>query len=141
MSKLWPCTIFTKHMTVEETSGQRGGTREPTLGPADPTGRPTQGQWLLGPTFSNGSMTVVLGFSSGALDRFSLNRGRERGVELSHVHTLTHTPSHKLCSGFHWILAQVSLQENSLSHFFVARLPTHLKEQHSGKSFISISQM
>ena len=36
--------------------------------------------------------------------------------------------------GFPWILAQVWLQENSLSYFFAVRLSTHLEEQHSGKN-------
>ena len=45
----------------------KGGHQGSTLGPADPTGWPTQGQRLLGPTFSNGYLTVVPGSSSGAL--------------------------------------------------------------------------
>ena len=58
-ANFWTCTRFSKHMTVTKESGQRG--------PADPTGRPTQGQRLLGPTISNGYRTVVPGSSSGAL--------------------------------------------------------------------------
>ena len=113
-----------------------GGTSGATLGPADPRGRSTQGQWLLGPTFSNGSITVVACLSSGARAIFSLNRGREGCWALSYSLTLPLTHS---CSGFHWILAQVWFQEISLSHFFAARLITYLEEQLSGKNFILIS--
>ena len=91
-----------------------------------------------GPTFSNGSMTVVPGSSSGALAKFPSNRGGEGCWALSCSHTHSHSLSQS-CSGYHWILAQVWLQENFLSHFFAARLSTHLEEQHSGRSFIFIS--
>ena len=99
------------------------GTRGPTLGLSDPTGRPTQGQRLLGPTFSNGSIAIVACLSSGARAIFSLNRGREGCWALS----CSHTHSHSLpgsYSGFHWILALVWFQEISLSQFFAARLIT-----------------
>ena len=118
---------------------QNGGTRGPTLGPADPTGRPTQGQRLLGPTFSNGYLAVVPGSSSGALAQIPLNRGRERGDELSCSLSPLSLPLTHSCSGFLWILTQVWLQEHSLSHFFAARLITYLEEQLLGKSFIFIS--
>ena len=117
----------------------KGGHQGPTLGPADPTGWPTQDQRLLGPTFSNGYLTVVLGSSPGALAQIPLNRGRERGDELScSLSSLSLRFTHS-CSGFLWILTQVWLQEHSLSQFFVARLITFLEEQLSGKSFIFIS--
>ena len=71
----------------------KGATRGPTLGLADPTGRPTQGQQLLGPTFSNSFVTVVTSLSLHACCRWSLNRGREGGVKLScslsHSHSLS----------------------------------------------------
>ena len=116
-----------------------GGTRKPTLGPANPTGRPTQDQWLLGPTFSNGYLTIVPGSSSGALAQIPLNRSRERGDELSCSLFPLSLPLTHSCSGFLWILTQVWLQEHSLSHFFAARLITCLEEQLLGKSFIFIS--
>ena len=113
----------------------KGGTRGPTLGPADPTGRPTQGQRLLGPTFSNGSIAVVACLSSGARAIFSLNRGREGCWALSCSHTHSHSLSH--------ILARVSIGfwlkfGFKKSHFFAARSSAHLKEQFSGKNFIFI---
>ena len=64
-----------------------------------------------------------------------LNRGREGGCE-AFILTLSLTPSHDSCSGFHWILAQVRFQEIFLSHFLAARIITHLEEQLSGKDFI-----
>jgi len=121
-------------MTVEKESGQRGATGGP------PWGQPTQGQRLLGPTFTSGSLTVVGGLSLCAFTRSPLNRGWERGV--FHSHSLFHSLSHSLpltssCSDFHWILAQVWFQEISLSlsHFFTTRLSTHLEEQLLGNSF------
>ena len=92
-ANFWPCTIFPKFITIEEASGQRREPGGPTLGPADPTGRPTQGQWLLGPTFSNGYLTIVSGPSSGALAQF-LQIEAERGVMSSHAHS--HSLSHIL---------------------------------------------
>ena len=88
-----PCTIFSKFMTVEESPGQRGALGGP------PWGWPTQGQWLLGTTFSNGFLTVVPGSSSGALAQFPSNRGRERGDELS-CSLSTLTLSHTFLLGF-----------------------------------------
>ena len=79
----------------------------PTLGPADPIGRPALGQRLLGPTFSNGFLTVVPGSSSGALAQFPSNRGRERGDELSGSLSPLSLPLTHSCSGFLWILTQV----------------------------------
>ena len=117
----------------------KGGTRGPTLGPTDPTSWPTQGQRLLGPTFSNSFLTIVPGSSSGALAQILLNRGRERGDELSCSLSPLLLPLTHSCSNFLWILAQVWLQEHSLSHFFAARLIKYLEEQISGKSFIFIS--
>ena len=76
-ANFWPCTVFSKFMTVKESPGQRGAPGGP------PWGRPTQGQRLLGPTFSNGYLTVVPCSFSGALTQIPLNRGRERGDELS----------------------------------------------------------
>ena len=35
-ANFWPFTIFSKNLTIEEAPGRRGGTRGPTLGPADP---------------------------------------------------------------------------------------------------------
>ena len=92
-SKLWPCTIFSKFMTIEESPGQRGTPGGP------PWGRPTQVQRLLGPTFSNGYLTIVPGSSSGALAQIPLNRGRDRGDELS-CSLSTLTPSHTFLLGF-----------------------------------------
>ena len=117
----------------------KGGTRRPTLVPADPTGRPTQDQRLLGPTFSNGYLTIVSGSSSGALAQIPLNRGRERGDELSWSLSPLSLPLTHSCSGFPWILTQVWLQEHTHSHFFAKRLITYLEEQLLGKSFIFIS--
>ena len=78
----------------------KGGTRGPTLGPADLWGRPTQDQCLLGPTFSNGYLTVVPGSSSSALAQIPLNRGRERGDELSCSLSPLSLPLTHSCSGF-----------------------------------------
>ena len=116
-----------------------GGSATPTLGPADPTGRPTQGQWLLGPTFSNGYLTVVACLSLGAHDEFSLNRGRERGEEFSCSHTHSHSLSHILARvSFGFWLKFDCKNTLSLSHFFAVRLITYLEEQLLGKSFIFI---
>ena len=98
-ANFWPCTIFSKNIskniTVEEASGRRGAPGGPSWG------RPTPGQWLLGPTFSNGSMAIMPDSSSGALAQILLNRGRE-GVRSSHAHSLhSHSLSH--------ILARISI--------------------------------
>ena len=108
-ANFWLCTIFSKNLKVEEAPGRRGAPRGP------PWGRPTQGKRLLGPTFSNGYLTVVPGSSSGALAQIPLNRGRERGDELSCSLSPLSLPLTHSCSGFLWILTQVWLQEHSLS--------------------------
>ena len=131
-SKFRLSTPWSSSIWLLELNGQRGAPADP------PGGRPNPGSRCAGPTCSKGHLTVVVGLSSCAFARFPLNRGRERGVELYHAHTLTHTPSHKLCSGFHWILSQVWFQEISLSHFFAARTTTHLEEQLLGKNFIFV---
>ena len=108
-SNFWPCTIFSKFLTVGEATGRREAPGGPSWG------RPTPGQWLLGPTFSNGSMAIMPDSSSGALAQIPLNRGRERGDELSCSLSPLALPLTHSCSGFFWILARVWLQEYSLS--------------------------
>jgi len=114
-SKLLAVHHIFKELNHWGSTRPKGGTRGPTLGPADPIGRPTQGQRLLGPTFSNSFLTVVPSSSLGALAQFPSNRGRERGDELSCSLSPLSLPLTHSCSGFLWILTQVWLQEHSLS--------------------------
>ena len=83
-----------------------------TPGSADPTWQRSTS------SFCQRLLAVVPSSSQWCPAILSLNRGRGVGVELSHstlIHSLPLKLSQTLLSGFHWILAQVWLQEHSHS--------------------------
>jgi hypothetical protein len=114
-----------------ELNSQRGAAAGPPGGSAEPLGQPNPGSYCAGPICSNGHLTIMAGLSSCAFARFPLNRGRERGEELLCSLSSLSLPLTHSCLVFHWILAQVWLQENSLSHFFCCKIV----HTHGGTTF------
>ena len=89
-SKLWPCTIFSKLGTVEESPGQRGAPG----GPPRSVGPRANGSWA--PPSPTASWPLCLAPSWVHSHSF-LQIEAERGVMSSHAHSLhSHSLSHIL---------------------------------------------